>query len=57
MYFCTPKASTMADNFLENHYEEYLKRKATWEKRKKKKNGGSSSTVRPATRPKGEGPY
>lgn len=22
----------MADNYLENHYEEYLKRKAQWEK-------------------------
>lgn len=27
----------MADNYLENHYEEYLKRKAAWEKKKKKK--------------------
>lgn len=27
----------MADNYLENHYEEYLKRKAEWEKTKKKK--------------------
>ncbi len=26
----------MADNYLENHYEEYLKRKAAWEKKKKK---------------------
>lgn len=26
----------MADNYLENHYEEYLKRKAEWEKKKKK---------------------
>ena len=25
----------MADNYLENHYEEYLKRKAEWEKKKK----------------------
>ena len=25
----------MADNYLENHYEEYLKRKAAWEKKKK----------------------
>mgnify|MGYP003439923938 len=25
----------MADNYLENHYEEYLKRKAAWEKSKK----------------------
>lgn len=25
----------MADNYLENHYEEYLKRKADWEKSKK----------------------
>jgi len=22
----------MADNYLENHYEDYLKRKAAWEK-------------------------
>ncbi|MBR4572422.1 MAG: dehydrogenase [Prevotella sp.] len=27
----------MADNYLENHYEEYLKRKAEWEKKKKLK--------------------
>lgn len=27
----------MADNYLENHYEEYLKRKAEWEKKKKKR--------------------
>ncbi len=27
----------MADNYLENHYEEYLKRKAEWEKKKKTK--------------------
>lgn len=26
----------MADNYLEKHYEEYLKRKAEWEKKKKK---------------------
>lgn len=25
----------MADNFLEGHYEEYLKRKAEWERKKK----------------------
>lgn len=25
----------MADNYLEKHYEEYLKRKAAWEKSKK----------------------
>lgn len=25
----------MADNYLENHYEEYLKRKTAWEKKKK----------------------
>lgn len=24
----------MADNYLENHYEDYLKRKAAWEKTK-----------------------
>lgn len=24
----------MADNYLENHYEDYLKRKAAWEKSK-----------------------
>jgi hypothetical protein len=27
----------MADNYLENHYEEYLKRKAEWEKKKKRR--------------------
>ena len=25
----------MADNYLENHYEDYLKRKAAWEKTRK----------------------
>ncbi len=25
----------MADNYLENHYEEYLKKKAAWEKARK----------------------
>ena len=27
----------MADNYLESHYEEYLKRKAEWERRGKPK--------------------
>lgn len=27
----------MADNYLENHYEEYLKRKKEWEAKKKPK--------------------
>ncbi len=27
----------MADNYLENHYEDYLKRKAAWEKGHHKK--------------------
>lgn len=27
----------MADNYLEKHYEDYLKRKAAWEKNKGKK--------------------
>lgn len=27
----------MADNYLENHYEEYLKRKAEWEKKRKRR--------------------
>lgn len=26
----------MADNYLERHYEEYLKRKAAWEKTNRK---------------------
>lgn len=26
----------MADNYLESHYEEYLKRKAEWERKKKR---------------------
>lgn len=33
---------TMADNYLEKHYEEYLKRKAAWEK---------SRGHKPVTRP------
>lgn len=28
------------DNFLESHYEEYLRKKAIWEKNKKKKKMG-----------------
>lgn len=27
----------MADNYLENHYEEYQRRKAEWLKKKKKR--------------------
>jgi hypothetical protein len=27
----------MADNYLENHYEEYLKRKAEWERKSQRK--------------------
>lgn len=27
----------MADNYIENHYEDYLKRKAAWEKSGKTK--------------------
>lgn len=26
----------MADNYLENHYDDYLKRKAAWEKSQKR---------------------
>lgn len=26
----------MADNYLENHYEDYLKRKAEWQRKKKR---------------------
>lgn len=33
----------MADNYLENHYEEYLKRKAEWEKKKKRQNPPSGN--------------
>lgn len=25
----------MADNFLENHYEDYLRKKAEWQRKKK----------------------
>ena len=46
----------MADNYLENHYEEYLKRKAEWEKKKKKKPIQQKPTAKPAS-PKGEGPF
>ncbi|MBR6369841.1 MAG: dehydrogenase [Bacteroidaceae bacterium] len=28
----------MADNYLEKHYEDYLKRKAAWEKSRKHSN-------------------
>ena len=42
----------MADNYLEKHYEEYLKRKAAWEKSRR----NSSVTVRhtPLHRPDDE---
>ncbi len=46
----------MADNYLENHYEAYLKRKAEWEKKKKKKTPKQKSTAS-STPPKGEGPF
>lgn len=41
----------MADNYLEKHYEDYLKRKAAWEKNK-----GRSLTRKqaPPTRPDDE---
>lgn len=32
------------DNFLESHYEEYLRKKAAWEKNKKKKNTKRAGT-------------
>lgn len=40
----------MADNYLENHYEEYLKRKAEWEKKKKKtaKKKSQQSNTKPS---------
>ena len=39
---------TMADNYLEKHYEDYLKRKAAWEKsRRHSINRGSSVPERP----------
>lgn len=34
----------MADNYLENHYEDYLKRKAAWEKSLHNKGGRVIST-------------
>lgn len=34
----------MADNYLEKHYEDYLKRKAAWEKSR-------SHKIRPNTNP------
>lgn len=34
----------MADNFLESHYEEYLKRKAEWEQNKRRKKRKKSDT-------------
>ncbi len=39
----------MADNYLEKHYDDYLKRKAAWEKSRKHsiKNKPSSSLERP----------
>lgn len=33
----------MADNYLEKHYEDYLKRKAAWEKTKRRGNPSRSS--------------
>ena len=33
----------MADNYLEKHYEDYLKRKAAWEKSRK-----HSTAIRPS---------
>lgn len=37
----------MADNYLEKHYEDYLKRKAAWEKsRKHKPVSGTSESDR-----------
>ena len=33
----------MADNYLEKHYEDYLRRKAAWEKSRKHNSKASSS--------------
>jgi len=35
----------MADNYLEKHYEDYLKRKAAWEK--SRKHSTSAKTSKP----------
>ena len=39
----------MADNYLEKHYEDYLKRKAAWEKNKGRSgaSGKQDKPVRP----------
>ena len=42
----------MADNYLEKHYEDYLKRKAAWEKNKGRKNAIPKQT--PLAQPEDE---
>ena len=42
----------MADNYLEKHYEDYLKRKAAWEKNKGR--GGMSGKQDKPVRPDDE---
>ena len=39
----------MADNYLEKHYEDYLKRKAAWEKSRK-----HTSKIQPPEKPENE---
>lgn len=41
----------MADNYLEKHYDDYLKRKAAWEKSHRH---GKSTTPAPPERPDDE---
>jgi len=42
----------MADNYLEKHYEDYLKRKAAWEKSKGR--SGISKKTTPPVKPDDE---
>ena len=42
----------MADNYLEKHYEDYLKRKAVWEKNKGR--GYANKRHTPPTQPEDE---
>lgn len=37
---------TMADNYLEKHYEDYLKRKAAWEKSRGHNKSNPASSIR-----------
>lgn len=44
----------MADNYLESHYEEYLKKKAEWERKKRTKRLSGQRVAHEIKKPDGK---